>query len=111
MLILPLLLNLLLLEVPPYLLNPLLLQHLLHLGPHGRHLSILIHLVLIDLRVLRQLGQDAQGVILLSRQVHQGTLLCLQVFRAHFVLSKHEIFLEHIFVLVSWLLLLLSGTH
>lgn len=111
MLILPFLLNLLLLEVPPYLLNPLFLQHLLHLGPHCGHLSILIHLVLIDLRVLRQLGQDAQGVILLSRQVHQGALLCLQVFRAHFVLSKDKIFLEDIFILVSWLLLLLSSTH
>jgi len=66
----PLLVELLLFEFAPNLLDPLLLQHLFHLCAHGTHLSVLIHLVLVEVRVRWKSRQDAKGVIFLSCQVH-----------------------------------------
>lgn len=86
----PLLFELLLFEFTPDLLDPLLLKHLFHFCSHGTHLSVLIHLVLVQVRVRRKSRQNAERVIFLSCQIHEGTLLHLEVLTSHFVLPEDE---------------------
>jgi hypothetical protein len=96
--------DLLFFKLSSYLLNSLFLQHFLHFRSHRRHLSILLHLVLINLRFFRKLGKDAKRIVFLGGQVHQGALLYFQILTSYLILSEDEIIFKNI-ICIGWGLL------